>query len=401
MRMSDQHKISEYIDNLALKQTFCRGFRPDDVYEAICELTSMYNEILSESYEENEKMKEQNERLTEQIEQQGRMFHQVQDQEQSKIIEMQYDDYFKQRNQILKDIAEIYEFSGKKNTFSHAEMLEEVETEVIQAETSKSEEYVEVPETEQNNEIVNETETPVVKQEEAETKTETKAEEEKSARRSDRSLQRLKRGELLELLLEQSKENEELRQQVESLTQNITQLEEKLADRTIEVEKAGTIAEAAFKLNGVYAAAEAAAQQYLDNLKLLYKREEKNCVQKEAETEAYVKKMLAEAEFNCEEKCRQTESKCVAMELETEERCHAMKEDMEKQCTVLEEDSRIKCREMEETARIRCEEKERETIEKCKTLEFEAEMEVEKNGQNFLPDWKHFIKHMKGYVNYL
>ena len=187
-----------------------------------------------------------------------------------------------------------------------------------------------------------------------------------------------------------------MRQQVESLTQNITQLEEKLADRTIEVEKAGTIAEAAFKLNGVYAAAEAAAQQYLDNLKLLYKREEKNCVQKEAETEAYVKKMLAEAEFNCEEKCRQTESKCVAMELETEERCHAMKEDMEKQCTVLEEDSRIKCREMEETARIRCEEKERETIEKCKTLEFEAEMEVEKKWTELSTRLEAFYKAHEG-----
>ena len=40
----------------------------------------------------------------------------------------------------------------------------------------------------------------------------------------------------------------------------------------------------------------------MDNLKLLYKREEKNCVQKEAETEAYVKKMLAEAEMEVEKK---------------------------------------------------------------------------------------------------
>lgn len=73
-----------------------------------------------------------------------------------------------------------------------------------------------------------------------------------------------------------------------------------------------------------------------------------------------------------------------------------MKEDMEKQCTVLEEDSRIKCREMEETARIRCEEKERETIEKCKTLEFEAEMEVEKKWTELSTRLEAFYKAHEG-----
>ena len=102
---------------------------------------------------------------------------------------------------------------------------------------------------------------------------------------TDKELQRLKRGELLEMLLEQSKENDRLKEEVE-------ELRAQLADRKIEIESAGTIAEASFKLNGVFDAAQAAAQQYLDNLQLLYDREEVNCVKKEEETEAYVKKLL-------------------------------------------------------------------------------------------------------------
>ena len=55
--MSSQHEISEYIDNLSFKKVLCKGFRPDDVYEAICNISSMYNQILSEAYAENEELK--------------------------------------------------------------------------------------------------------------------------------------------------------------------------------------------------------------------------------------------------------------------------------------------------------------------------------------------------------
>ena len=75
-------------------------------------------------------------------------------------------------------------------------------------------------------------------------------------------LRKLSRAELLELLLEESRENERLRAQLQEMN-------EKLADRAIRIERAGSIAEAALQLNGVFQAAEEAAAQYLENVRRL------------------------------------------------------------------------------------------------------------------------------------
>lgn len=77
---------------------------------------------------------------------------------------------------------------------------------------------------------------------------------------TDRELKRLSRAELLELLLEKSRENERLRAQLE-------EAKEQLASRTIQLANAGSIAEAALQLNGVFEAADRAARQYLDNVR--------------------------------------------------------------------------------------------------------------------------------------
>ena len=77
---------------------------------------------------------------------------------------------------------------------------------------------------------------------------------------TDKELRKLKRTDLLELLIEQSKE-------VESLKKRIGELEAELADRRLLIYKSGSIAVAALKLNGVFEAAEAAAQEYLENIR--------------------------------------------------------------------------------------------------------------------------------------
>ena len=79
---------------------------------------------------------------------------------------------------------------------------------------------------------------------------------------TDQELRKLSRADLLELLLEQSKENERLREQ-------LRQAEEQLADRKIEIETAGSIAQAALQQNGVFEAAQKAADQYLENIQRL------------------------------------------------------------------------------------------------------------------------------------
>ena len=77
---------------------------------------------------------------------------------------------------------------------------------------------------------------------------------------TDKELRRLGRQELLELLLEQREENEALRQQVQDL-------EIQLADRQIHLTEAGTMAEAALKLNGVFEAADRAVRLYLQRVR--------------------------------------------------------------------------------------------------------------------------------------
>ena len=77
---------------------------------------------------------------------------------------------------------------------------------------------------------------------------------------TDKELRKLRRGELLEMLLEQTRENE-------TLKKRIADLESQLEAREIVLRESGSIAEAALKLNGVFEAAQRAAEQYLENVR--------------------------------------------------------------------------------------------------------------------------------------
>ncbi|MEI4393404.1 DNA repair protein [Streptococcus anginosus] len=75
-----------------------------------------------------------------------------------------------------------------------------------------------------------------------------------------KELRKLRRVDLLELLVTQAKENEQLRQQVQKL-------QAELNSRKILVEKAGSIADASIALNKLFETAQATAHQYLENIK--------------------------------------------------------------------------------------------------------------------------------------
>ena len=77
---------------------------------------------------------------------------------------------------------------------------------------------------------------------------------------TDKDLRHLSRAELLGILYEQQKRYEE------SLAENQA-LRQQLEDRTLRVASAGSIAEAAIQVNGVFEAAQAAADQYLASVK--------------------------------------------------------------------------------------------------------------------------------------
>lgn len=106
---------------------------------------------------------------------------------------------------------------------------------------------------------------------------------------ADKGLKGMSRGELLELLIAQMEENEKLQTQLE-------EAKARLKSRRINIDKAGSIAEASLLLNGVFQSAEDAAAQYLENIRMLQGRQKKICQQMEDEAKQKADAIVAEAE---------------------------------------------------------------------------------------------------------
>ena len=105
---------------------------------------------------------------------------------------------------------------------------------------------------------------------------------------TDRQLRKASRTDLLKYLLEEKKVNEALREQIE-------QMQLQLDSRRITVSQAGTLAEAALKLSGIFDAAESACQYYTENIRALSGRQEEICRKMEQETREKCDRMLEQA----------------------------------------------------------------------------------------------------------
>lgn len=103
---------------------------------------------------------------------------------------------------------------------------------------------------------------------------------------TDKEMRRMSRSELPEMLIAQMEENQALREQLE-------EAKKQLEDRTIEIEKAGSIAQAALALNGVFRSAELAAKQYTENLQQRAKKEADALI---AQADAYSRKTRCAAD---------------------------------------------------------------------------------------------------------
>lgn len=106
---------------------------------------------------------------------------------------------------------------------------------------------------------------------------------------TEKELKRLSRSELLELLLIQTKETERLRKKLAAA-------EKTLSDRQIQMKKAGDIAHAALEINGVMEAAQAAAQQYLDNIARMEEEAKLRCEKMLHDAQQAAAKILQDAE---------------------------------------------------------------------------------------------------------
>lgn len=88
-----------------------------------------------------------------------------------------------------------------------------------------------------------------------------------------KELKRLRRSDLLEMLLTLRKENEQLRQQLDHARKQ-------LENRSIEIENSGSLAEASLRLSGVFEAAQAACEQYAENMRQRMEQQERETKKK-------------------------------------------------------------------------------------------------------------------------
>lgn len=110
---------------------------------------------------------------------------------------------------------------------------------------------------------------------------------------NERELKGLGRLDLLEMMLEISKENEQLKIQLK-------EAQKKLANRSIAIEKAGSIAEASLQLGGVFEAAQEACDLYVTNMQTHIAACKKRCAVMEEKTQERCDNMLEDARQQCD-----------------------------------------------------------------------------------------------------
>ena len=106
---------------------------------------------------------------------------------------------------------------------------------------------------------------------------------------TDHELKKLSRAQLLEMLLVQSKE-------VARLRGELKQAQQQLEDRRIRLSEAGNIAQAALELNGVFSAAQAAAEEYLASVADSVKTTQEKCLVMEEQTRIRCEEMVRDAQ---------------------------------------------------------------------------------------------------------
>ncbi len=122
---------------------------------------------------------------------------------------------------------------------------------------------------------------------------------------TEKEIRRLGKTELLSIIRDQEAELEQMRTQ-------LAQLQEQSKNRTIELEKCGSIAEASIQVNQVFQAAQAAADQYIASVRA-----------KEANAEKATAQLEAQAREMANARLRATEESCRQMETESRNRAEA------------------------------------------------------------------------------
>lgn len=106
---------------------------------------------------------------------------------------------------------------------------------------------------------------------------------------TEKEMKKLSRTDLLQMLIDQSEEMKKLKAELEKA-------KAELKEREIILSEAGSIAEAALAINGVFEAAQAASIQYVESVKKLSERQDALARIKERETREKCERQVAEAQ---------------------------------------------------------------------------------------------------------
>ena len=117
---------------------------------------------------------------------------------------------------------------------------------------------------------------------------------------NEKDFKRLGKNELINMIYQLKKTEEELRQQLD-------EKDSLLKKRDLKIEKSGSIAEAALAVNEIFESAQQAADDYLRQIRANH-----------AEIESRCAAMLEETEAKCKAREEETETKCRKKEQETE-----------------------------------------------------------------------------------
>ena len=127
---------------------------------------------------------------------------------------------------------------------------------------------------------------------------------------TDKELRHLSRAELIDIIYELQKQSDEKDAQMQ-------EMQTALDERTLRISNAGSIAEAAVSINGVFEAAQAAADQYLASVKSAMADMERTL----AEAEEKRRTILSDAEQQAADMVRRAEEQVASMEAATEKQC--------------------------------------------------------------------------------
>ncbi|MCD7833130.1 MAG: hypothetical protein LUH00_03945 [Lachnospiraceae bacterium] len=179
---------------------------------------------------------------------------------------------------------------------------------------------------------------------------------------AEKELRKMNRTELIEIIYA-------LQQNDKILQEETEELRRQLDDRTIRMENAGSIAEAALSLNHIFEDAEAAARQYLDSLKAAHEPQAKDSQAQEAGA--------AQTRENGEDHWKDVQQENDALQKAAQQECDDLRKDAQKECERLRQETQQECEELRAQTQVELDGLRLQTQQECEKLCAQTQQECD------------------------